>query len=279
MMRTAILFAVIIMILCASANGETMGSLEDESLVPEVRSLLDVISRLARVHAKADRSLAGSDISVCFQDSQAFRPVIGVLKTYRGNFQWVALTRLPYVCFVPVLGEQNVVPPIHQMRTLAIQDIVALTTLIEHRLNLSGLPGKGVVVENVSERAADHGPGGPALLVADPRTYLSNGLLPTSEMDREVDYWITDEEGDLMYDRLHPSEGALARPTEMPMLKRVCNSKYEDLIVIPSEVAALKEEARSMADASPDLTDAMARIGRVCDVALQGHLGIVVLGQ
>jgi hypothetical protein len=65
----------------------------------------------------------------------------------------------------------------------------------------------------------------------------------------------------------------------MRMLERVCASKYEDLIIMPSEVPALKEQARRMSDASPDLKPAMERIARVCDIASREHLGIVVLGQ
>jgi hypothetical protein len=179
-----------------------MGGSEEVSILPEVRALLSVISRLAPVRAVVDNSAAGMlPISVCFEDSQAFRPVIGLLKTYRGNFRWMALTRLPYVCLVPVLHEHSAGISMHRLQTLAMQDLAALTSLFERSLNLHGLPGKGLVVEKAAERDAEHGPRGPALLVADPQGYLSSGLLPTSGMDRTVEFWITDEEGDLMYDR------------------------------------------------------------------------------
>lgn len=81
-----------------------------------------------------------------------------------------------------------------------------------------------------------------------------------------------------MYDKLHPSHGT-ASGVNTALLERVCESKYEDLVVLPSEVSALREECQRMAHDWPDLKTALDRVAQVCDMALRDRLGIVVLGQ
>lgn len=130
---------------------------------------------------------------------------------------------------------------------------------------------------SAAKHTGEVGPGGPALLVADPRQYLSNGFVPTSARDRMVEYWMSDEEGDLMYDKVHAAGGtALQR---LPLLARVCESKYEDLIIMPSEVTDLKEECTHMTSTWADLRPALERLARICDMASRERLGIVVLGR
>lgn len=266
-------------LLCRMVTGSQMDNSLQGSVPPEVRSLLDVISRLGPVNAVTEASEAEPPISVCFEDHKALRAFTTVLRKFRGNFQWIPLSRLPYVCVVPVAEQRGVETPLPQMRSLAVQDIASLAKFVERELHLEGAPSQGVVITPIAKHSGEAGPGGPALLVADPHQYLSNGFVPTSARDRTVEYWISDEEGDLMYDKVHAARGAVSQWPELPLLARVCESKYEDLVILPSEVTSLKEECIRMTGTWADLRPALERIARICDMASGKQLGIVVLGQ
>lgn len=263
--------------ICTMAAGSQMENSQQASVLPEVHSLLDVISRLAPVNMAVDAS-EGEPISLCFEDRKELRAFTSLLRTFHGNFQWIPVSRLPYVCVVPTWekGESEVGAP--QIKRLAVQDIALLAKFVERELHLEGVPSRGVTITRVAKHVQQVGPGGPALLVAEPRQYLSNGFVPTSSRDRTVEYWISDEEGNLMYDKLHPSHGT-ASSGNAPLLDRLCESKYEDLVVLPSEVKTLREECQRMAHDWPDLKTALDRVARICDMALRDGLGIVVLGQ
>jgi hypothetical protein len=169
--------------------------------------------------------------------------------------------------------------PAAEAESATTRDITELAARIEEEFDLAHAPSLGLTIVDAPEPDQPQGPGGPALLVRDPPQYLQNTHLPTSPLDREVDYWISDEEGDLMYERLHSPEETSPQLAHLPLLARVCKSQYEDLTILPSEVAALKEESRRLAATAPDLKAAMVRIARVCDLALKDGLGIIVLGR
>jgi hypothetical protein len=261
------------------ATGSKVDDSQQGPVPPEVRLLLDVVSRLAPVNVVIDVSEGDPPISVCFEDRKALRAFTAVLRKFRGNFRWISVSRLPYVCVVPVAEQRGSEIPLPQIRRLAVQDIASLARFVEIELQLGGAPSHGVIVTQTAGHAGDIGPGGPALLVADPRQYLSNGFIPTSPRDKTVERWISDEEGDLMYDKLHPSDEIGSKPRDAALLERVCESKYEDLIILPLEVRTLREECQRMAYSWPDLRPALDRIARICDTALSGGLGIVVLGR
>jgi hypothetical protein len=261
------------------ATGSKVDDSQQGPVPPEVRLLLDVVSRLAPVNVVIDVSEGDPPISVCFEDRKALRAFTAVLRKFRGNFRWIPVSRLPYVCVVPVAEQRGSEIPLPQIRRLAVQDIASLARFVEIELQLAGAPSHGVIITQTAGHAGDIGPGGPALLVADPRQYLSNGFIPTSPRDKTVERWISDEEGDLMYDKLHPSDEIGSKPRDAALLKRVCESKYEDLIILPLEVRTLREECQRMAYSWPDLRPALDRIARICDTALSDGLGIVVLGR
>jgi hypothetical protein len=256
-----------------------MNNFQRALILPEARLLLDIISRLGPVDSVVDIASAGElPISVCFRDSQSFRPFKVILSSFRGSFRWVAMAHLPYTCVVPLVQESGLAASQDQTRTLAIQDIKSLAKFVERELHLEGIPSHGVVVRHIEKSTGEVGPGGPALLVANPRQYLSNGFVPTSGRDRTIEYWISDEEGDILYERLHPSQGTPSH-VNMELLDRICESKYEDLIILPSEVGSLREQCDRMADSSADLKPAMLRVARICEMASSDGLGIVVLGK
>lgn len=278
-MCTAFRCVVLATLICKMVTGSQMDNSQKGSIPPEVQSLLDVVSRLAPVRAAMDISEGEAPISVCFEDRKALRSFTTLLKNFRGNFQWMPVSRLPYVCVVPTAPQHVREIPASQVRNLAVQDIGLLAKFVERELHLEGVPSQGVTITPIARHAEDFGPGGPALLVADPRQYVSNGFTPTSTKDRTIDYWIADEEGDLMYDKLRPSSGTTSELREPALLKRVCQSKYEDLIILPSEVRSLREECQRTASSWPDLRPALDRIARICDMAIHDGLGIVVLGR
>ncbi len=220
----------------------------------------------------------GEPLSLCFEDREELRAFTSLLRNFHGNFQWIPVSRLPYVCVVPTWEKAESDVSALQIKRLAVQDIGLLAKFVERELQLEGVPSRGVNITSVAKHVQQVGPGGPALLVADPRQYLSNGFVPTSSRDRTVEYWISDEEGDLMYDKLHASHGT-ASSGSAPLLERVCESKYEDLVVLPSEVSALREECQRMVHDWPDLKSALDRVARICEMALRDGLGIVVLRQ
>lgn len=278
-MRESLRCISVAALICTMTTGSQMGNSQQGSVPAEVRSLLDVISRLAPVNAVMETTEAEPSISVCFEDRKALRPFVAVLKRFRGNFQWIPLSRLPYVCLVPVAEQRGLEMPLAKARSLAVQDLASLARFAERELQLEGVPSQGVAITPMARRTGEVGPGGPALLVADPQQYLASGFVPTSVRDRTVEYWISDEEGDLMYDKLHGGHGTALRVPELPLLARVCKSKYEDLIILPSEVTALKEECIRMTGTWADLRPALERMARICDIASGDQLGIVVLGQ
>jgi hypothetical protein len=251
---------------------------QQASVPPEVRSLLDVISRLAPVHMAMDATEGEPPISICLEDRKELRVFTSLLRNFHGNFQWIPVSRLPYVCIVPTWEKGITDIGASQVKRLVAQDVALLAKFVERELHLEGVPSQGVSITPAAKRAEQIGPGGPALLVAEPRQYLLNGFVPTSSRDRTVQYWISDEEGNLMYDKLHPLQGTAAGGNTA-LLERVCESKYEDLVLLPSEVSALREECQRMAHDWPDLKAALDRVARVCDMALGDGLGIVVLGQ
>jgi hypothetical protein len=266
-------------LICTMATGTQMENSQQASVLPEVRSLLDVISRLAPVNVAVDSSGGEPPISICFEDRKELRAFTGLLRDFRGNFQWIPVSRLPYVCVVPAAEKRAAEIGVPQLRRLAAQDIGALAKFVERELHLEGVPSQGVTIAHAAKPTGEIGRGGPALLVAEPRQYLSNGFVPTSSRDRAVEYWISDGEGDLMYDKLHPLRGTASGSSKTALLERVCESKYEDVVILPSQVSALREECQRVAQDWPDLKGALDRIARVCDIALTDGLGIVVLGK
>ena len=248
----------------------------------EVWSLLDVLSRLAPIRAIVHRAAGnGLETAACFEDNLAFRELGDVLRKFQGSYNWILLSQMPYLCLVPTapVGREIRNLSAKEAQSAAARDMRDLAIFVEKEFGLSSSPSLGLTITAAPISDNSHGPGGPALLVRDPRRYLSNNFLPTSPLDHQVDYWISDEEGDLMYEKLHSSERAVAELAEMPLLARVCKSLYEDLIILPGEVRALGAESRRMAESTPSLRVAMERIERICAMAAKNDLGIIVLGR
>jgi hypothetical protein len=277
MCGTSRCFGLLILI----ANGAWAGPMADNNanqfpMAPEARSLLDVISRVAPVRARMDsQNEGGLGVALCFDNDQAFGVLRRPLSRFRGNFRWVLGARLPYVCLTPIPG---VTPPGAAMTSIVnishqiLGDMASLATFIEIELDLKNVRSKGITILQQLSSPLEPGPGGPAYLVAEPDRYVLRGFLPTSDRDRTVDSWMSDDELQSLYQELRNSTVRFA------LLHRISESSDENVIVLPQEVEDLKRECEEMANVSGGLRLAMMRLRRICDIALSARLGIVVLG-
>ncbi len=161
---------------------------QQASLLPESRALIEVLSRLAPIKAVVDNSVPGElPLSICFEDGEAFRPFIGLLKSFKGNLRWLPVSRLAYTCIIPTLAIDSLrAVPREQARVMAIDDIRALTAVVERELNLAGVASKGVSIAQAPSCAGHPGPGGPDVdddAIVTVRTL--NLTLPSEEILRQ----------------------------------------------------------------------------------------------
>lgn len=249
----------------------------------DLRPLLDVISRLATVKLSGQQALSGS-FGICFADNEAFKPLISALGKYKGNASWLLVSRPPAVCLIAAPEETQVhgrqIAIELQLRDLILQGVLPLSSFLEEQLGVVGAPSKGIQAEKESpaHSAVGDGPGGPTLLVSDPDRYIASGFRSTSNRDRTIDFWMSEQELDTLYSVLHPAQSVTMGVGDLPILKRASESTHENFIVLPKDVAKLRHECETLAGGSPDLRAALQRVIRICDLAETDHLGILVIG-
>ncbi|MBV9268463.1 MAG: hypothetical protein JO061_20010 [Acidobacteriaceae bacterium] len=245
----------------------------------DLRPVLDVISRLATVKLGVQQGLSGS-FGVCFSDSEAFKQLNGALGRFKGNASWLLVSRPPAVCLVAVPEETEVrsrqIASESQLKQLILQDVLPLSSFLEEELGVVGVPSKGIQVENdtPARSGVDNGPGGPTLLVSDPERYISSGFRSTSNRDRTIDFWMSEQELNDLYSVLHATQNV----GNTPILKRASESTHENFVLSAKDVPKLRHECEIIAGASLRLRSAMQRVIRICDLAEADHLGIVVIG-
>lgn len=130
---------------------------------------------------------------------------------------------------------------------------------------------RGALMSQASFTTEMHGPGGPVYLVE--RIDLFE---PDLELSAKVilDFWISSAEAEEIF------AVAGGRENEFPILLRVGgHGGYGTLKISPLEVSSLDEECRRFLIFAPGLSEAMARIRIVCDVARSQQLGIVIVGE
>jgi hypothetical protein len=260
----------------------TSKNAQHDLTLDEVRPVLDVISRLAPLKLVSVPEFMVGSLKVCFADDPAFRPLTATLGRFQGNASWLLIAHVPLVCLAAVPEEsrlrdqRNDTPP--KFRQWILQDIDRLAVFLERELSLGNEPSKGIQALALSAAITGHGPGGPTYLVADPQRFLTNKFLPTSPHDRTIEYWLSDDELDQLYNVVHPSGKTETAVRELDLLKRISESTYETLIILPGEVARLKRECEEASHILSGFKDAMKRIIAICDQATSEHLGIVVIG-
>jgi hypothetical protein len=184
----------------------------------------------------------------------------------------------------PDAERETVLPSsLDQLWQWAIEDMPLLAAYIEQKLDLRDKPSLGVVVSTVDlelpfieDAEATGNERVTALLTADPERFLIERA-PTSEYDRVLHSWITDEEYGRAYDALHDTP----HWQRFPVLARVVEQGiYGVLGISHSEVAELKNECEVAArDSNLGLTDTLTKILRVCRSAMAYQLGLVIEGD
>lgn len=254
-----------------------------ELRLDEVRPVLDVISRLAPLKVATEPNVMAGSVRVCFEDDQALTGLNATLVRFKGNAAWLLISHLPLVCLVAVPEEsmlrEHGVGTESELRERILRDVPALAKFLEDECGLRSKPSKGIrVLPRSAETVIVHGPGGPTFLVADPKRFLLNDFLFTSARDQTLEFWMSDRELDDLYDALHPAQSSVRATGEVDLLRRISETTYENLIVMPEEVARLRRQCENMSRVPSSLKDAMLRIIAICDLAAPHHLGIVVLG-
>lgn len=170
-----------------------------------------------------------------------------------------------------------------ELRQWAIDDMPALATYLEDKLNLQGKPSLGIEVSSaeldlplIEDSTATGDQTVTVLLAADPERFLTERR-PTSTYDRVLHAWIDDEEYGRVYDVLHDSPYWQRFPT----LARVIEQGiYGVLGLSQEEVRNLKHECElAVNTANLGVTDTLTKIARVCRSALAYKLGLVIEGD
>jgi hypothetical protein len=180
------------------------------------------------------------------------------------------------------LREIAVPSSMEEFREWAIEDMPALATLIEQRLDLKDKPSLRVEFSTTSlehplieDSAATGNQTVNVLLAADPEGYLENRR-PTSEYDRLLHSWITDEEYGQLYDALHDTP----EWRNLPTLARLAEEGIYGVITIDNvEVARLIAECEVAVLEYSHLKGTFEKIHRVCQSAMAYKLGLVIEGN
>jgi hypothetical protein len=282
--------------------------------VAEAEPLLKVISKIHRVTVVQESPYAGGFSEyprICFLEDGPFGKLNLELVWFKGKTAWMVLSDLPR-CYlaatvaweIPTAGHfytpipdesqttinapeaepETVLPSsLDQLRQWAIEDMPVLAAYIEQKLDLRDKPSLGVVVSTVDlelplieDAEATGNERVTALLTADPERFLIERV-PTSEYDRVLHSWITDEEYSRAYDALHDTP----HWDRSPVLARVVEQGIYGVLGIPqAEVAVLKNECEVAArDSNLGLTDTLNKILRVCRSAMAYQLGLVIEGD
>lgn len=283
--------------------------------VAEAEPLLKAISKIHRVTVLQESPYARGFSSyprICFLNDGLFGKLNRELVRFQGKTAWMLVSDLPrcYLAatvtrkmpaaghfYTPIPEEsqttianapeaepETVLPPsLDQLRLWAIEDMPALAAYIEQKLNLRDKPSLGIVVSTVdlelpliedAEATGDETV--TAVLTADPERFLIERA-PTSEYDRVLHSWITDEEYGRAYDALHDTP----HWQRFPVLARVVEQGiYGVLGISRVEVAELKNECEvAIRDSNLGLTDTLNKILRVCRSAMAYQLGLVMEGN
>ena len=276
----------------------------------EAEPLLKTISKIHRATLVTESPYAGFSgyPRICLRDDGPFGSLNPVMLWFKGKTSWMVVGDLPR-CYVlanlawdagrfysPLSEKSERAEPIDQdppreiavpssleeFREWAIEDMPALATLIEQRLDLRDKPSLGVEFSAASlehplieDAAATGNQRVNVSLVADPGAYLENRR-PTSEYDRLLHAWLTDEEYGHLYDALHDTP----QWRNLPILARLVEEGIYSALAIESvEVARLIDESEVAVLEYPHLKGAFDTIHRVCRSAMAYKLGLVIEGD
>jgi hypothetical protein len=281
----------------------------------EAEPLLKTISKIHRVMLVPESPYANGFSSyprICFLDNGPFGLLNPAMLKFPGKASWMILSDLPrcylaatvarkksragsFYTSIPDQSDFTVVntpepeqeKPLpsssEELRQWAIEDMPTLAAFIEEQLELKDKPSLGVEVSTanlelplVEDAAATGNETVNVLLAADPEAFLTKRT-PTSEYDRLLHSWITDEEYGRLYDALHDTP----HWQNLPMLARIAEQGiYGVLTIQRQDVAQLANEcALAARDATLKLTATLNKILRVSRSAMAYRLGLVIEGD
>jgi hypothetical protein len=162
-----------------------------------------------------------------------------------------------------------------------LNEIGRVAAFVEKELELQNRTSLGIDESNASfelPHIEDHdGPGRSVILAADPYRYVLERV-PTSEYDRKVHYWLTDEEELALMDAIAGAEGD--GNVNWPLLSQVGGARHEGGVITRGDVPNLAEEIVHFRAMSQDvkLREALDRVQSICRSAESYHLGIYIPG-
>ena len=200
---------------------------------------------------------------------------------FEGNARWYLIADLPRTCLVAEALEQNATT---DSMGLALSDLPKLAQFLEVRLGLSGKKSLGhtfladpLELPLIYDRL---GSGRPVIVVADPEKYRHRQGIPTSELDRTIHFWITDEEYDALYstlEALHRPETASAGE-QYHLLWEIASNYYGDVSISSDQVNSVISECKQLGQQQPLLNAALEKIALVSQSANNYNLAIYIPG-
>lgn len=279
--------------------GETAIGLASSSApltVDEAKPILEVLSKLQSVQL-VDPSpyvrMAEGWPYICWLAKPEFGAVNSVSWRFKGKMRWFLVSDLPRICLMPEVPADAPDPEApewpefaHSFRAAAVQELPIFGRFLEEALGLKHKQSLGyfwskmdLELPLVEDR---DGPGRPVALVADPDQYSGHEGVPTSNFDRALHYWITDEEYQFLYNEIAgiASDRDAPLQDQYALLRRVAEGSYTSVVIKPEEVPDLAAECTKMETATSNtkLHDALQRILSVCRSAMNHRLGICIPG-
>ncbi len=169
-----------------------------------------------------------------------------------------------------------------EYRAQVVAEIPRVAAFIDKALQLEEKPSLGVEVSHESLELPlieDHdGPGRGVVLVTDVRKYAREKTA-TSQYDRAVHYWITEEE-ELALTKEIMTRGEDYK-TKWPLLWQVGGARYGGLAIPREDVARLALESERLGSETDktEIRHVLRRIQSVCRSAENYHLGIFIPGE
>ena len=253
----------------------------------EAEPLLQIISRLGHlVLVKPSPYLRLPWPHMCWLSSSNVDTVNSVMWKFNGNATWVLLSDMPRTCLVAEVHTDVVLPdlvrPAVAERVLAEAraDLPNLADFLEDALDLRNKPSLGYELSKrelelplVEDRI---GSGRPVVITAEPDKYAVGTGLPTSDLDRTIHFWITEEDCDSLYATLE--KGGLS--SDYPLLWRIVTGSYQNVAIQPNEIKKLNLECQHLRAelGQSSLANALLNIESVGRSAMNYNLGICVPG-
>ena len=286
----------------------------DPFTLTEAEPLLKTISKIHRVTLVPESPFAGysGQPRICLLDDGPFASLNPVIFRFQGKASWMVVGDLPRCYILANLASNTGVagsfyspvpeqsqpaglisqdPPREialpsspeEFRQWAIEDMPALATFIEQRLDLKDKPTLGVAFTAnsldhplIEDAAPAGGQRVNVCLVADPTAYSENRR-PTSKYDRLLHSWITDKEYGQLYQALQDNP----QSQNLPLLAQIAQEGiYSALTIEAADVPRLMTECEVAAlKSSSHLNGILDKIQRVCRSARAYNLGLFIEGD